>query len=154
MRNEAGMSQIVQVVAQWLVGLVVVFGLAVAFFGHLTPGGGFAGGVVVACGFVLAALAFGARTGPAAWMKRHASTIDAGGAWVFVLMAFFGYLAGHFFQRWLVLGEPFTLGSTAFIVLQNLAILLKVGGGLFAGFAAIAAFTGSGGEDEGSKADA
>jgi hypothetical protein len=86
-------------------------------------------------------------------MKRHASTIDAGGAWVFVLMAFFGYLAGHFFQRWLVLGEPFTLGSTAFIVLQNLAILLKVGGGLFAGFAAIAAFTG-GGEDEGSKADA
>jgi multicomponent Na+:H+ antiporter subunit B len=154
MREHAGMSPIVQVVAQWLFGLIIVFGLAVAFFGHLTPGGGFAGGVVIACGFVLAALAFGARAGPAAWMKRHASTLDASGAWFFVLIAIAGYSVGHFFQRWLVLGEPFTLGSAVFIVLQNLAILLKVGAGLFAGFAAIAAFDVAGGEDEGSEADA
>lgn len=154
MRSEPGMSVIVRVVVQWLLVLVMVFGLAVALFGHLTPGGGFAGGVIVACGYVMATLAFGAQTGPAAWMKRHASTLDASGAWAFVLIALGGYLTGHFVQRWLALGEPFTLGSTPFIVLLNLAILLKVGAGLFAGFAAIAAFTNRPGADEGSEAEA
>lgn len=153
-RSEAhGMSPIVQVVTQWLLGLIVVFGLSVALFGHLTPGGGFAGGVVLACGFVLATLAFGARSGPAAWMKRHASTLDAGGAVAFIGIALLGWLAGHFIQRWLALGPLFTLGSTPFIVLLNVAILLKVGAGLFAGFAAIAAFTPAGREDE-SEAEA
>jgi multicomponent Na+:H+ antiporter subunit B len=154
MSEPQGMSPIVQVVTQWLLGLIVVFGLSVALFGHLTPGGGFAGGVVVACGFVLATLAFGARTGPAAWMKRHASTLDASGAWAFILIALLGYVTGHFIQRWLALGELFTLGSTSFVVLLNVAILLKVGAGLFAAFAAIAAFTAGDERGEESEAEA
>lgn len=134
------MSTIVQVVTRWVLLLTLVFGLGVAFFGHLTPGGGFAGGVVLACGGVMATLAFGARTGPAARVRKAASSLDAIGALAFLAIGILGFTAGHFLQRWIELGDPFTLGSTWFVVLLNLAVLLKVGAGLFAGFAAIVAF--------------
>ena len=140
MPNQDGMSTIVQVVVRWLFGLIIVFGLAVALFGHMTPGGGFAGGVILACGFVLATLAFGAKQGPAAWLTRAASTLDATGALGFLVVGILGFTAGVFLQRWIALGEPFTLGSTWFVVFMNLAILLKVGAGLFAGFMAVVAF--------------
>lgn len=141
MDNTHGMSTIVQVVIRWILPLTLVFGLGIAFFGHLTPGGGFAGGVVIACAFVMATLAFGTKVrGPAAFMKRIASSLDATGALAFLAIGVLGYLAGHFLQRWIELGEEFTLGSAVFVVLMNLAILLKIGAGLFAGFVAIAAF--------------
>jgi multicomponent Na+:H+ antiporter subunit B len=140
------MSLIVRVVTRWLLGLVLVFGLGVAFFGHLTPGGGFAGGVVIACGFVMATLAFGGQTGPGAWMARLAPSLDATGASLYVATGALGYVAGHFLHQWAALGEPFTLGSTPCLVIINLAILLKVGAGLFAGFVALVWF-GRLGED-------
>ena len=143
------MSSIVKVVTRWLLGGVFVFGLAVALFGHLSPGGGFAGGVVLACGFVLATLAFGAAEPPASRFGRLSSSLDATGALAFLAIAILGYHAGHFFERWIATGEPFTVGSTPFIVLANLAILLKVAAGVFAGFLALAVFrpegAGSGG---------
>lgn len=135
-----GMSTIVKVVTRWVLLLTLVFGLGVAFFGHLTPGGGFAGGVVIACGGVMATLAFGARTGPAAAVRKAASSLDAVGALAFLLIGVLGFTAAHFLERWIALGDAFTLDSTRFVVLLNLAVLLKVGAGLFAGFAAIVAF--------------
>ena len=135
-----GMSPIVRIVTRWLFAMILMFGLAVALFGHLTPGGGFAGGVVIACAFVLATLAFGGHRGPAAVFGRMASLVDAWGALAFLALALLGYVSGAFLQQWLGKGDPFTLGSTPSIVLLNLAILLKVGAGLFSGFLALALF--------------
>ncbi|MDJ0521776.1 MAG: MnhB domain-containing protein [Planctomycetota bacterium] len=140
MSDQQGMSLIVRVVTRWLFGLILVFGLAVALFGHLTPGGGFAGGTIVACAFVLAILAFGGARGPGATFARWASSLDATGALAFLALAILGYTAGAFLHQWAGKGEAFTLGSTPSIVLLNLAILLKVGAGLFAGFIAVALF--------------
>ena len=135
-----GLSVIVQVVTRWLLVLIVVYGFGVAFFGHLTPGGGFAGGGVIACGFVLATLAFGGRTGPAAAFHRWVASLDAVGALIYLGMAALGWTAGHFMQAWTPRGADFTLASAPFLVVLNLAILLKVGAGLFAGFMALVAF--------------
>jgi multicomponent Na+:H+ antiporter subunit B len=141
MRREGdGLSVIVQVVARWTLVLILVYGLGVAVFGHLTPGGGFAGGVVIACGFVLATLAFGGRTGPAAAFRRWVAPLESCGALVFVGMGALGWTAGHFMQAWTPRGDAFTLASAPFLVILNLAILLKVGAGLFAGFAALVLF--------------
>ena len=151
MNETGGMSTIVRTVTRWLLGLILVFGLAVALFGHLAPGGGFAGGVVLACGFVLATLAFGGRAGPARFFGRLTSTLDATGALAFLAIALLGYLAGCFFTRWVACGETFTLGSTPFIVLSNAAIFLKVGSGIFAGFLALAVFGSVAGGQEGGR---
>ncbi len=140
MSDSQGMSIVVRVVTRWLLGLILIFGLAVALYGHLTPGGGFAGGTIVACGFVLAILAFGGSRGPGAFFTRWASALDAIGALAFLALAILGFTAGAFLQQWAARGDAFTLGSAPSIVLLNLAILLKVGAGLFAGFSAIALF--------------
>ena len=140
MSDNTGMSLIVRVVARWLFGLILMFGFAVALFGHLTPGGGFAGGTIVAAAFVLAVLAFGGARGPGAAFARWASTLDAMGALAFLALALLGYTGGTFLHQWAGKGQLFTLGSAPSIVLLNLAILLKVGAGLFAGFMAVALF--------------
>jgi multicomponent Na+:H+ antiporter subunit B len=134
------MSLIVRVVSRWLLGFVFVYGLGVALYGHLTPGGGFVGGVVVACALVMSILAFGGKQGPGAALARVVTTLDAAGALMFLLIAVMGFAVGCWFANWIALGKPFTLGSTWFVVLMNVAILLKVGAGAFAGFLAIVAF--------------
>lgn len=138
--DREGLSVIVQVVTRWILVLIVVYGFGVACFGHLTPGGGFAGGVVIACGFVLATLAFGGRAGPAAAFHRRVAALDAAGALVYLGMAALGWTVGHFMQAWTPRGAEFTLASAPFLVVLNLAILLKVGAGLFAGFMALVLF--------------
>lgn len=135
-----GLSSIVRVVTRWLFVPILVYGLGVAFFGHLTPGGGFAGGVVIACGFVLATIAFGGRSGPAPAFHRWAASLEAAGAAAFLGMAALGWTAGQFMQAWIPRGAEFTLASAPFLVVLNLAILVKVGAGLFAGFMVLVLF--------------
>ena len=54
-----GMTIIVKTVSSWVKVLIVLFGIYIILFGHLTPGGGFAGGVILASSYVLIMLAFG-----------------------------------------------------------------------------------------------
>ena len=57
-----GMSLIVKKITQLLIGLIFLFGINIILFGHLSVGGGFAGGVILTCGFILLMLAFGKDT--------------------------------------------------------------------------------------------
>jgi len=139
-REPDGLSVIVQVVTRWVLVLILVYGLGVGFFGHLTPGGGFAGGVVIACGFVLAVIAFGGRSAPAAAFHRWGASLESLGALTYLGMAALGWTAGHFMLAWLPRGADFTLASAPFLVVLNLAILLKVAAGLFAGFMVLVLF--------------
>jgi multicomponent Na+:H+ antiporter subunit B len=52
---------ILRVVATWNIPFMVVFGIYIITHGELGPGGGFQGGVVLAAGFILYGLVFGAR---------------------------------------------------------------------------------------------
>ena len=50
---------VLRVVGKLLIPFILLFGLYVITHGELGPGGGFQGGVVVACAFILFALIFG-----------------------------------------------------------------------------------------------
>jgi multisubunit Na+/H+ antiporter MnhB subunit len=54
-----GMTLIVKKTTQLIAGIVFLYGIYVIVHGHLTPGGGFAGGVIMAGSFILLKLAFG-----------------------------------------------------------------------------------------------
>jgi multisubunit Na+/H+ antiporter MnhB subunit len=54
-----GMSQLVKDVARLFAGFILTFGMYVMLHGHSRPGGGFAGGVITAGGFVLLILSYG-----------------------------------------------------------------------------------------------
>ena len=45
-----GMTSIVKTVVRFTMGIIIIFGAYIVIYGHLTPGGGFAGGVILACG--------------------------------------------------------------------------------------------------------
>ena len=77
--REPGMSMIVRTVTRWLKGPTLLFGIYIVLYGHITPGGGFGGGVIIACAFILVMLALGARSGLGVFSRGVASRLDSVG---------------------------------------------------------------------------
>ena len=103
-----GMTVIVKTVSSWIKILIFLFGIYITMFGHLTPGGGFAGGVILACSYVLLMLAFGRKYAEENLSLGIASKLDSVGALLFASVALCGlfYGAAAFFynfaqQQWL-----------------------------------------------------
>jgi len=57
--NNKGMTLIVKTVTRITLGFILLYGVYIALNGHVAPGGGFAGGVIIALSFVHIMLAFG-----------------------------------------------------------------------------------------------
>ena len=128
-----GMTVIVKTIASWVKVLIFLFGINIILFGHLTPGGGFAGGVILAASYVLLMLAFGREFAEENLSLPVASKIDCLGAFLFALIAILGFtFGGIFFVNYLFkYSQPLRLISAGTIPLSNIAIGLKVGASLF-----------------------
>ncbi|UCF10037.1 MAG: hypothetical protein JSW65_08255 [Candidatus Bipolaricaulota bacterium] len=84
------MSVIVRTITRITYGLTIVFGFYVIMHGHLTPGGGFQGGAVVASAFALLLVAFG-TAGLKGKLNHHLlQTLEEVGALAFLGLAFAG----------------------------------------------------------------
>jgi multicomponent Na+:H+ antiporter subunit B len=126
-RREA--SDALRLLGLVLVGPLVVLGIYIVTHGHITPGGGFQGGVVLAAALILVSLA-----GRYLAMRRVrpiplVELADGGGAAGFALIGLGGLLAGaEFLYNFLPLGEPGTLLSAGMIPLLNISVGLEVTG--------------------------
>ena len=138
--KDKGMSLIVKTITRLTVGLILLFGIYILLHGHVSPGGGFAGGVIVALSFIHLMLAYGKETALKKLPKGVASFFEGFGAILFLGIALLGFTGGWFFLNFLPKGEPFRLFSAGIIPLCNIAISLKVGAGLFAIFVALVLF--------------
>jgi multicomponent Na+:H+ antiporter subunit B len=136
--REQGMSLIVKRITRFTVSLIFLYGVYIVLHGHLTPGGGFAGGVIIALSFIHLVLAFGKDVALKRLSESMVSIIESLGGLMFWGVALLGFLGGYFFLNVIPKGEPFDLFSSGIIVLCNIAISLKVGAGLFAIFMALA----------------
>lgn len=126
------MTVIVKTVTRLTVGLIFLYGIYIILHGHLTPGGGFAGGVIIALSFINLDLAFGGSVSAKIFSKRSTGVVEALGAVMFLALAFMGLRFGGFFDNFLhPNGDPGQLVSAGIIPLENIAISLKVGAGLF-----------------------
>ncbi|MFC1780723.1 MnhB domain-containing protein [Planctomycetota bacterium] len=137
-----GMTVIVKAISSWIKVLIVLFGIYIILFGHLTPGGGFAGGVILASSYVLLMLAFGREMVQENLPVKISSKLDCLGAFAFGLIAVLGFVFGDaFFANFLSdYGESFRLISSGTIPLSNIAIGLKVGASLFLVIFVLSAF--------------
>lgn len=119
-----------------LVGPVMVLGAYVIAHGHLTPGGGFSGGVVVAGALLLAYAA-----GQGLRLRRVSSIgllegAEALGAAGFLALALAGLVAtGTLLKNFLALGTSGMLLSAGTIPVGNVAIGLEVAGAVALVFA-------------------
>jgi multicomponent Na+:H+ antiporter subunit B len=121
-------TDMLDVASRKLAPYVLLFGCYLISYGHLSPGGGFQGGVVLASGLVLPAL--GCRP----WrmedlLSNRALTIgETAGFAALFLLGVVGIATTGFF-----LSDPFPPTARPhawFIFLLNIAIGLKVGAGI------------------------
>ena len=135
-----GMTSIVKTIVRFVIWIIVIFGAYIVLYGHVTPGGGFAGGVILASAYVLLTLAFGKELGLSKMSNTGASLLDNSGALAFGIIGLLGYSGGYFFLNFLGKGEPFALFSAGSIPLANIAIGVKVTASVFAIFMALSIF--------------
>ena len=136
----SGMTVIVKTITRLIAAFIFLYGVYIVLHGHLTPGGGFAGGVIIAASFVLLILSFGTLEMKEKASYAFGSIFESIGGLLFILLAAFGLLLGtYFFLNFLPKGTPLRLVSAGIIPLANIAIGIKVGAGLFSIFLALAA---------------
>ena len=134
--QEKGMSLIVQTVARLSIGFILLFGIYILSHGHVSPGGGFAGGVIIALSFINLMLAYGKDVALRKLPRAVTLFFEKLGALLFLSIAMLGFTGGYFLLNFISKGKPFHLFSAGIIPLCNLAIALKVGSGIFAIFVA------------------
>ena len=118
-------SEILQTATRIFVPVIFMFGAYVFINGHLTPGGGFQGGAIIASGFVLMLLAK-----PNMKINHQLiSTIESISGVSFVLIGILGILlAGGFLDNSIIgLGTFGTLLSAGAIPIIYIFVGLKVG---------------------------
>ncbi len=137
------MSKIVRTITSIAFPFSMIYGLYVIAHGHLTPGGGFQGGAIVASACAMVLVAFGSRWTIDKIKEKRLSVLESVGAVSFIGLAFLGLIFGiAFFNNFLV-GNDYLFGvipttgtadiNTAGILpLMNFAVGLKVIAGLFA----------------------
>lgn len=135
--HEQGMSLIVKTITRFTVGAIFLYGIYIVTHGHLSPGGGFAGGVIIALSLIHLLLAYGKEVAFKKMSRPASSLFESTGAIMFLSIALLGFLGGFFFYNFLPKGEPFRLFSAGIIPLCNIAISFKVGAGIFAIFVAL-----------------
>lgn len=136
-----GMSIIVKTVTRVTIGIIFLFGFYIVLHGHLTPGGGFAGGIIIALVYVLYVLAFGKTAAEERLNKRWASAFESLGGIIFLGIALLGFAGGYFFLNVAPKGVAGKIVSAGLIPLSNLGIMLKVGAGLYAVFLVLVTFS-------------
>ena len=103
-----GMTSIVKNISRFMVVPIFLFGLYIVAFGHSGPGGGFAGGVILASPFILLMLAFGREFAVKSLSPSLALKLGCFGALGFIGIAIAGLCCnqGAFFWNFLYQKYP------------------------------------------------
>ncbi len=118
-------SLILNTGCRFLFPLVLLFSAYIFIHGHLSPGGGFQGGAVVASGFLLIYLAC-----PGKRINKVGNTIsESVGGLIFIILGAIGLFVGdrYFLANFLPKGELNTLFSAGIIPIIYIALGFKVG---------------------------
>lgn len=136
------MSIIIKKSTQVLMGVILLYGMYIILHGHLSPGGGFAGGVIIAGGFILLILAFGSNALKLRKEAEGSSNTESAAILMVVILAVVAMLIGVkvFFFNFLPKGEPGELLSAGVIPLYNIFIGIEVAGAILTIFLALVIF--------------
>lgn len=124
-------SAIVRTLTRKLFPFVLLYGCYLISHGHLSPGGGFQGGVIFGSAIILLGLVDGVHNTEKRFRENLLSLTKNIGMIIFVLLGFAGIFLGYsFLSDFLPRGEIGTVPSTGLILLLNLTIGFMVGTGI------------------------
>ncbi len=117
-------SLILKTGCKLLFPFILLLGIYIFIHGHLTPGGGFQGGAIIASGFLLNYLGCSRKR----ISEKGINIIESLGGAIFIVIGFIGlFLGDYFLLNFLPKGEVNTLISGGIIPLLYITIGLKVG---------------------------
>ncbi len=123
-------DQIVRIICRLVVPFIQVYGIYVVLYGHLSPGGGFAGGAIIGASMVLYALSFNLEAGSNKIPHDTASVMESGGALAFAFIGLVAIILGHEYLTNLAagfpVGVPGELVSGGIIPFISVAIGIKI----------------------------
>ncbi len=95
-------STIIKTMTRKLFPFILLFGLYLVAYGHLSPGGGFQGGVVIGSAIILLSLSQGISKTEERFKKNILGLMESLGPLVFMSIGLGGILFGyHFFKDFL-----------------------------------------------------
>jgi multicomponent Na+:H+ antiporter subunit B len=124
-------SKILRTIAQKLFPFILMFGFYLTLHGHLSPGGGFQGGVVIGTAIILLALSYGVDETEKRFKENNLSILEKLAILSFIFLGLLGIFYGYPFLRDIMpLGERGCLASAGMMVLLNIVISIKVAAGI------------------------
>jgi len=109
---------------------IQMYGLYVVFHGHLSPGGSFAGGIIIGLSFICFSLVFGLERGLEKMSDDVSVTIESFGSIWYGAIGLVGVLRGANFLinkgSGVPLGQPGHLLSGGLILLITIGVGMKV----------------------------
>ncbi|RQD84468.1 MAG: sodium:proton antiporter [Methanocalculus sp. MSAO_Arc2] len=137
------MSLIVRTAADVLFPFIMVYGLYIIIHGHVTPGGGFQGGAILASGVLLLLLAYRYQEFTRIIRMVMMKSLESTGLLLFIIAALSAMVLGAgFFYNWLfpgglIFGEfvpfgpgPANLNTGGVIPIMNIAVGIEVVGAI------------------------
>jgi len=136
------MSIIVKKTTQLIAGMVFMYGIYVIVHGHLTPGGGFAGGVIIAGSFILVTLAYGGDFLKLVKEENRTTIVESLATILVITVAASGFLFGTkiFFNNFLPKGIVGHLVSAGVLPLYNIFVGTEVAASIFIIFLSLMIF--------------
>jgi multicomponent Na+:H+ antiporter subunit B len=137
-----GMSLIVKKTTQLISGMIFMYGIYVIVHGHLTPGGGFAGGVIMAGSLIVVILAYGSDFLKLVKEKMGTTVIESLATILVIVIAASGFLFGTkiFFNNFLPKGTVGHLISAGVLPLYNIFVGTEVAASIFIIFLSLIIF--------------
>ncbi len=126
-----GMTVIVKTISRLLFPFMFLFGAYIVIHGHLTPGGGFPGGVIIAASVVMLILAHGIERAQQRVSLLQAEMLDSVGGVAVAVIGVMGLLVGAaFLQNVFPLGGLGQLFSAGNLSLLYIGVGIKVTAGI------------------------
>lgn len=128
-RNYKPMTQnpIIQVVAKYLIPFLLIFGVYIVLNGHISPGGGFAGGSIMGASLILYSAAYGyEQASKVITEKLIRRTVFWSMVFYAVAKGYSFFTGAHHIPTGIPLGTPGAILSAGLILPLNIAVGLVV----------------------------
>ncbi len=127
-----GLSILVKRNFGMLTPFIALFSLYIITHGHLSPGGGFQGGVILGVISIIFSIVYGSAFDYERYSPQLKTTLETGGALLFIFIGIMGIVfEGVFLDNVNFLNDGTgTLISSGSILVINLGVGLKIGAGL------------------------
>lgn len=121
---------IIKNITRIVIPFAQAYGIFIILNGHISPGGGFAGGAIIGTSLILYTLVFGREKGEKKFSHKMSEIAESGGIMLFILIGIIGMIsAGHFLTNTdagFPTGELGSILSGGFIPILMIGIGIKV----------------------------